>query len=94
MCTFFHRIIERLKLESTSGVPLVQPLLRAGHLSVLSPFSIAAECSCPPFSCTLILVSTFTLPPFFVVSTRTGAVACSTEIMNVPLLKLHYAMCK
>lgn len=53
----FHMIIERRQLESTSGVSLVQLLLRAGHLSASRPFSTAAERSCPPFSCTLILVS-------------------------------------
>lgn len=45
----------------------------AGHSSALSPFTSAAERSCLPFSCALILVSTFTLPPFPVVSTNIGA---------------------
>lgn len=34
---------------------------------------------CLPFSCTLILLSTFTLPPSPVVSTNTSAAACWTE---------------
>lgn len=88
----FYRITEHWSWKAPLEFTWAKSLCRAVQLSALGPFSPTAESRLlsVPFSCTLILLSTFTLPPSSVVSTNSSAAAYWTEWWMYPSSNYTY----